>query len=97
MVAGLDERYGWRPMTSIRQSAVIDATPEEVWRVVADARNLPRWNPHIKAVHGAPDRPLQRGDHYWTEIRIVGVPVKVGAVVVEVEPPKFSLVASPYR
>lgn len=80
-------------MSTIRDAVVVDATPEDVWRVVADARNLPRWNRQIKSVRGAPDRPLERGDTYRVHLALVGVSIDVRAEVKELDRPRFSEVA----
>ncbi|HZA26335.1 MAG TPA: SRPBCC family protein [Actinomycetota bacterium] len=79
-------------MTVIRQSTVIDARPEEVWRVIADPRNLPRWNSLIKAVRGVPPDGLKPGDRYSTEIGALGVRFKVSARVLEIDPPRSSMI-----
>jgi uncharacterized membrane protein len=79
-------------MTTVRQAVVVDAPPDEVWEVISDPRNLPHWNQHIHAVSGVPDRPLRPGDTYRTEIRILGVPFQIRATVLEVDPPRGSVV-----
>lgn len=80
-------------MSSIRDAVVVDATPEEVWHVIADPRNLPRWNRQIRAVSGAPDGELQQGDSYRIELRLLGVSAEVRASVKRLERPTFSEVA----
>ncbi len=80
-------------MSTIRDAVVVDATPEEVWRVIADPRNLPRWNRQIKSVRGAPDRELEPGDSYRVELRLLGVSAEVRAEVKELDRPRFSEVA----
>ena len=101
MVAGLVERYGEtmsrvarrakpRRGTKVEESIVIDAPPMEVWRVIADPRNLPRWNPHIASVHGVPEDGLKPGTRYTTEMRFVGAHATVHAEVLELEPPRYS-------
>jgi uncharacterized membrane protein len=80
-------------MSTIREAVVVDAPPEEVWRVIADPRNLPRWNRYIKAVRAAPDRELEAGDSYRVELRLLGVSAEVRAEVKELERPRFSEVA----
>lgn len=79
-------------MTVIRQSTVIDARPEEVWRIISDPRNLPRWNSLIKAVHGAPHNGLKPGDRYSTELGVLGVKIKVAARVLETDPPRSAMI-----
>ncbi len=84
------ERYGGAPMSVVRESVVVDAPVEDVWRIVSDPRNLPRWNPHIRSVHGVPDGGLRPGDTYVTVLRILGVKVRVDARVLAIEPPRRS-------
>lgn len=79
-------------MTVIRQSTVIDARPEEVWKIISDPRNLPRWNSLIKDVHGAPPDGLKPGDRYSTELGILGVKIKVAARVLETDPPRSAMI-----
>lgn len=68
----------------------IEATPEEVWTVVSDPRNLPRWDRHILSVRGVPDDGLAEGDRYTTELKMLGVRGMIEAEVLEIEPPKRS-------
>lgn len=77
-------------MSIVRSREVIDASPEEVWAVVADPRNLPRWNPHIQEVVGAPPDGLAKGSSYDTIIRVMGVSSTVHAEVADVDPPRSS-------
>lgn len=79
-------------MTVLRQSAVIDARPEEVWKVISDPRNLPRWNSLIRDVHGVPPNGLKPGDRYSTELGVLGARFKVDARVLEIDPPRYSLI-----
>lgn len=77
-------------MSVVRASEVIDAPPEEVWKVISDPRNLPRWNSHIKSVHGVPEDGLKEGTQYSTALRILGVPFEVRAEVRRIDPPRFA-------
>ena len=77
-------------MTRIRESTIVDAPVEEVWSVVSDPRNLPRWNKHIVAVHDVPEDGLQPGSRYWTEIGGGGVHFQVRAQVEELDSPRYS-------
>ena len=77
-------------MTVVTVEAEVDAPPEQVWKVVADPRNLTEWDRHITAVHGVPSDGLRRGSEYDTEIRFMGVRTKVHADVLEIEPPRYS-------
>jgi uncharacterized protein YndB with AHSA1/START domain len=84
------ERYGEPSMTRIRESAIVDASPEAVWAVVADPRNLPRWNRYILAVHEVPENGLRKGDRYWTEMGGFGVRFKIRAQVLELEKARYA-------
>ena len=77
-------------MTQIRESAFVDAPPDEVWAVVSDPRNLPRWNRYIRSVHGVPEDGLKEGDRYWTEMGGFGVRFRINAHVEESDPPRYS-------
>ncbi|MGH2675818.1 MAG: SRPBCC family protein [Actinomycetota bacterium] len=79
-------------MSLIRESIVVDAPPQDVWTVVADPRNLPRWNRFIRAVHDVPDDGLREGARYWTDLGGLGVSVRVRADVEELDPPRYSRV-----
>ncbi len=86
----MDERYRETPVTLIRHSEIVDASPAEVWRIVGDPRNLPRWNKHILAVHEVPPNGLRPGARYSTEMGGFGIRFKVLAEVEELEPPRYS-------
>jgi uncharacterized protein YndB with AHSA1/START domain len=77
-------------MTRIRETAIVDAPPDEVWSVVSDPRNLPQWNHYVRAVHGVPEDGLSAGDRYWTEMGGFGVRFKIRARVLAVDPPRYS-------
>jgi uncharacterized membrane protein len=79
-------------MSVVRQWTVVDAPPEEVWEVVSDPRNLPRWNRYIRSVHDVPEDGLRRGSTYWTEMGGMGVNLRVDAEVEEIDPPRFARV-----
>jgi uncharacterized protein YndB with AHSA1/START domain len=68
----------------------IEATPEEVWDVVSDPRNLPKWDRHIIAVRGVPSDGLAEGVRYTTDLKMLGVRGTIEAEVLEIEPPKRS-------
>jgi ligand-binding SRPBCC domain-containing protein len=90
VVGGVVERYGEAPLTRIREHAIVHAPPEEVWPIVSDPRNLPRWNRYVHAVHDVPPDELEEGDRYWTEMGGFGVRVRVRAEVVKIEPKRYS-------
>jgi uncharacterized protein YndB with AHSA1/START domain len=70
----------------------VHAAPEDVWRVIADPRNLPRWDRHITRVDGVPPDGLSKGSRYWTEVRFMGMSARVDAKVLEIEPPHYAKV-----
>lgn len=77
-------------MSIVEASVVVNAKPEQVWRVVADPRNLPRWDRHITRVDDVPADGLRRGTEYTTEIRFMGVRVRSEAHVLEIKRPEYS-------
>lgn len=79
-------------MSRISESIEVDAPPGDVWTVIADPRNLPRWNRFIRSVHDVPRNGLRAGARYWTELGGLGVTVKVRATVEEIDPPRYSRV-----
>lgn len=86
----MGQRYGGPIVSRIREAIEVEASPEEVWRVIADPRNLPRWNRFIRAVGDVPRNGLRAGSRYWTELGGLGVAVKVRARVEEIDPPRYS-------
>ncbi|HEX8098896.1 MAG TPA: SRPBCC family protein [Actinomycetota bacterium] len=77
-------------MSVVEVSADIDAPPEAVWKVVADPRNLPRWNRHIISVEDVPTDGLQLGSHYTAHLAVMGVRGKSRATVVDLRPPEYA-------
>ncbi|HEV8571913.1 MAG TPA: SRPBCC family protein [Actinomycetota bacterium] len=77
-------------MSVVRASEIIDASPETVWQIISDPRNLPRWNQHIKKVTGVPEDGLKPGSRYTTSLRVVGVPFDVHAEVLRIDPPRYA-------
>lgn len=77
-------------MTVIRDWVVVEAPPEEVWRVVADPRNLPQWNRYIRVVRDVPEDGLGPGSRYTTQLAVLGLSFQVQAEVEEIDPPRFA-------
>jgi uncharacterized protein YndB with AHSA1/START domain len=77
-------------MTRISASVEVDAPIEKAWEVVADPRNLPRWNRRITKVHGVPRDGLAEGTEYTTIVSFAGVGAHVDAEVLEIKPPEYS-------
>ena len=71
--------------TVVEHEVWVAAPPHDVWKVVADPRNLPLWDRHIAGVEGVPPGGLALGTEYVTVVRIVAVSVRVPAHVVELE------------
>ena len=77
-------------MSTVTATAEIDAPIEEVWEVVSDPRNLPRWNRRITKVHGVPRDGLHEGAEYTTVVSFAGVGAHVDAEVLEMKAPEYS-------
>lgn len=82
------EWNGGAPVNVVRASVVVDAPPQDVWRVVADPRNLPRWNRYIHHVTGVPETGLVKGSTYQAELRVLAVSSPVVATVIDIDPPR---------
>ena len=80
-------------MAEVSFSVVVNAPPQEVWAVVGDPSNLPRWDRHITAVEGVPPHGLEQGAEYITVMRFVGVRTTVHCRVLEWEPPTWAVFA----
>ena len=79
-------------MSEVTTSVDIDAPPEAVWRIVADPRNLPRWDRHVTKVVGVPPGGLEVGTEYTTRLTFWGVNAHVEAEVLDLEPSKRSAI-----
>jgi carbon monoxide dehydrogenase subunit G len=80
-------------VTSVVEVSVdIDAPPEDVWKAVADPRNLQKWDRHIALVEGA-DGELHEGDEYTTELRFLGARARAHMKVLALKPHEYSKVA----
>ena len=73
-------------MTTVEFSVEVDASPERVWEVASDPRNLPHWDRHIESVH-MPEGPLAQGVHYQVVMRFVALRTTVAAEVLAWDPP----------
>ncbi|HSJ51215.1 MAG TPA: SRPBCC family protein [Actinomycetota bacterium] len=74
-------------MTTVSYSVEIDASPERVWAVIANPRNLVHWDRHIVQVRGVPESGLEHGVRYAVDLRIMAVHATVHAEVREWDPP----------
>jgi uncharacterized membrane protein len=77
-------------LTRVRTVVEIDAPPIDVWKVVCDPTNLPRWDRHITRVEGVPETGIREGTDYETEVRFFGVRARVYAHVAELRPHEYS-------
>lgn len=77
-------------MTTVAVEVEIDATPEQVWAVVSDPRNLPHWDKHIVEVADVPAGGLAEGTTYTTVMRFMAVRARIAAEVLEWHPPHVS-------
>lgn len=88
MVARLVERDGGGTVTVVTFHVDVDASPERVWRVVADPANLPHWDRHIVRIAGIPPSGLGPGVRYVAEMRFMAMHTRVRAEVLEWDPPR---------
>jgi len=61
-----------------------------VWDVVADPRNLPRWDRHIIRVDGVPQAGLRKGSEYSTELRFMGARAHSTVKIVELRKSEYA-------
>ena len=85
----MGQRYG-EDVTRISAPVIIEASAKEVWDVVSDPRQLPRWDRHITKVVGVPPGGLEEGTEYTTLVTFFGVSAHVDAKVLEVRPPEYA-------
>lgn len=79
-------------MSVIEVAVEVDAPREDVWKVVSDPKNLPRWNRHVVSVEGVPQNGLREGSEYTTHVAFMGVRAKTDAKVVELRRPEYAKV-----
>jgi len=65
----------------------INATPEEVWSVVADSSLLPEWAPPVQGISEISDGPEGVGTTRVCEVNFAGRPGRMTERCVEFEPP----------
>jgi uncharacterized protein YndB with AHSA1/START domain len=73
-------------MTTVEYSVEVDASPERVWELTSDPRNLPHWDRHIVGVR-LPAGGFGPGARYEVVMRFLAVRTTVKAEVLEWEPP----------
>ena len=72
----------------VAQSIEIDAPIEEVWELVMDPHRLGEWVSIHREVSEVPEGELAEGSRFRQEMKLKGVPLKVGWEVVEATPPR---------
>jgi uncharacterized protein YndB with AHSA1/START domain len=75
-------------MTHIERETEIDRSPEDVFEVLRDPRNLARWVTILEGVSGAPQRPLRAGDGFEQRLRVMGAHLGSRWEASNVEPPR---------
>jgi carbon monoxide dehydrogenase subunit G len=80
-------------VTVVTAEVTINASADEVWKVVADPSNLTQWDRHIVRVRGVPPNGIRVGTEYTTDLRFMGVVAHVKARVVSLEQSSHALVA----
>ena len=93
MVARVVQRYREArvrrsaPLSVLELSIDVDASPERVWEVISDPRNLTRWDGHIVGVEGLPPDGLIAGSTYTVVVRFLGVTAHAECVVTDLDAP----------
>ena len=77
-------------MSVVEASVVVDASADDVWSVVSDPRNLPKWDHRIGRVVDPPKNGLSAGVKYQTELQFLGARALVPCEVEEVEPAEYA-------
>ena len=77
-------------MTTVEASVEIRAPIEEVWRIVSDPRNLPRWDSRILSVESPPEDGLEVGSRYSAVVGFMAVKARVSCEVLEVTVPSHA-------
>jgi len=85
-------------MARIAGSITIDAPVEEVFDLVADERNEPRYNPRILRAEKVTEGPVGKGSRFVAEPRSVGVKGAMTMEVLDYERPHrlHNVIRSPY-
>ncbi len=85
-------------MAHIRGEVTIDAPVEEVFDLVADERNEPRYNPRIRRAEMVTDGPVGPGTRFVAEPKGMGAGAEMTLEVVEYDRPHrlHNLVRSSY-
>lgn len=75
-------------MTEIRKSTDVNASPEDVFSLLADLDRLPDWSTITVATHDAPDQPLAKGNTFRQTLRIMGRQLETDWTITELDRPR---------
>jgi uncharacterized protein YndB with AHSA1/START domain len=79
---------------AVTTAVTLPAAPAEVFALVTNACQWPRWHPATASVREAPDRPLLRGDSVVESIRAAGRSFDARWIVVECDTPRRWVIAT---
>ncbi|MCA1727644.1 MAG: SRPBCC family protein [Actinobacteria bacterium] len=77
-------------MSRVRVVVEVEAPREHVWNVIADPRNLPKWDRRVVSVKGVPEGGLRPGTRYVTEVALLAIHARMDAFVLDVRPPEYA-------
>ncbi len=75
-------------MTEIRKSTDVNASPEDLFTLLADLDRLPDWSTITVATHDAPDQPLAKGNTFRQTLRIMGRQLETDWTITELDRPR---------
>lgn len=79
---------------SVTTSVTIPVPPSDLFALVTNARQWPRWHPATASVRDTPDRPLIQGESVVESIRAAGRSFDARWVVVECDAPRRWVIAT---
>jgi uncharacterized protein YndB with AHSA1/START domain len=79
-------------MSVVQTTVEIRASPADVWKIVADPSNLPRWDHRIAGVEGLPETGLREGTEYAVKLRFMGIRATVPAKILELRSEEYAKV-----
>ncbi|HZF16620.1 MAG TPA: SRPBCC family protein [Steroidobacteraceae bacterium] len=78
-----------KPEVAVRNSTVVQRSPEVVWKVFTDGARATRWMPGLKSIETISGAPLQVGSRHKLVFGEGGGNVEMEEVVTAVEPNKL--------
>ena len=70
---------------NVTQTAIVEAPPDEVFRLITDIDRLPEWNREIRTVHERPAA-LTAGAQWVVEIHAMGTHWRSRSTVIDIDP-----------